>query len=159
VSFDDWLLALHVLSAFALVGAVVLLSVLMVVMRDIDTARETLTLGRVETVGSRVVIVGVLGTLVFGIWLAISLDAYQLWDGWIIAAIVLWAIGSGTGARAGTERTKALTRAEELKGVGQEGEPGELRALNRSAAGLGMHTVASVAFLLVLGDMIWKPGA
>ena len=38
------------------------------------------------------------GTILFGIWLAISLDAYQVWDGWVIAAIVLWAIGSGTGS-------------------------------------------------------------
>jgi hypothetical protein len=38
-------------------------------------------------------------TLGFGIWLAISLDAYHPWDGWIIAAIVLWAVAGGTGAR------------------------------------------------------------
>ncbi len=159
MSFDDWILAFHVLSAFALVGAMVLFWILIVVMRDIDTASGTLAFGRVATVGNRVVIAGVLGTIVFGVWLAIGLDAYNLWDGWIIAAIVLWAIGSGTGVRAGSEYTKALTRAEELQTAGQEGPPGELRALNRSPAGLRMHIVSSVAILLVLIDMIWKPGA
>lgn len=159
MSFDDWILALHVLSAFALVGALVLFWILIVVMRNIDSASETMAYGRVATLGNRIVIVGVLGTLVFGIWLAISLDAYQLWDGWIIAGIVLWVAGAGTGARAGTEYAKAMTRAEELGASGQEGQPGELRALNRSSAGLKMHTMSSVLVVLALIDMIWKPGA
>ena len=159
MSLEDWILALHVLSAFALVGALVLFWILIVVMRDIDTASETVAFGRVATLGNRVVIVGVLGTLVFGIWLAISLDAYQLWDGWIIAAIILWAAASGTGARAGTEYARAMTRAKELQTSGQEGQPGELRALNRTSVGLKVHTVSSVLVALALIDMIWKPGA
>ena len=159
MSLDDWILALHVLSAFALVGALVLFWILIVVMRDIDTASETVAFGRVATLGNRVVIAGILGTLVFGIWLAISLDAYQLWDGWIIAGIVLWAAGAGTGARAGTEYAKAMTRAEELEASGEEAQPGELRALNRTSVGLKVHTVSSVLVVLALIDMIWKPGA
>ena len=159
MSFDDWILALHVLSAFALVGAMVLFWILIVAMRNVDAPDATIAFGRVAKVGNTVVIVGVVGTIVFGIWLAISYDRYQVWDGWIIAAIILWAIGSGTGARTGTEYTKALTRAEELQASGQEGQPGELRALNRTSAGLTMHIVSSVAVALVLVDMIWKPGA
>ena len=159
MSFDDWILALHILSAFALVGALVLFWILIVVMRDIDTASETVAFGRVATLGNRVVIVGILGTLVFGVWLAISLDEYQLWDGWVLAGIVLWAAGTGAGARAGTEYAKAMTRAEELEASGQEGQPGELRMLNRSSAGLKMHALSSVFVVLALLDMIWKPGA
>ena len=159
MSFDDWILALHVLSAFAMVGAIVLFWILIVVTRDIDTASETVAFGRVATLGNRVVIVGILGTLVFGVWLAISLDAYQLRDGWIIAALVLWAAASGAGARAGTEYAKAMTRAEELQASGQEVQPGELHALNRSSAGLKMHALSSVLVVLALIDMIWKPGA
>ena len=159
MSFDDWIRSLHVLSAFALVGAMVLFWILVVAMRNIDTVTETLAYGRVAKVGNAAVIGGVGGTIVFGVWLAIALDAYQLWDGWIIAAIVLWAVASGTGFRAGAEYTKPLTRAEELQASGQAGQPGELRALNRSPAGLRMHVVSSLAVLLVLVDMIWKPGA
>jgi hypothetical protein len=36
-----------------------------------------------------VVGVGLTGTLVFGVWLAISLDGYEPWDGWVIVAFVL----------------------------------------------------------------------
>ena len=159
MSFDDWILALHVLSAFALVGAVTLFWILIVAMRNVDTVAETFAFGRVAKLGNVVVIAGVVGTVIFGLWLAISIDDYAVWEGWILGALVLWAIGAGTGMRAGTAYGKALTRAEELQASGQQGEPGELRALNRSPAGLRMHIVSSIAVLLVLIDMIWKPGA
>jgi hypothetical protein len=38
---------------------------------------------------------GGLATLVLGIWLAIYVDGYEVWDGWIIAAIVLWLVATG----------------------------------------------------------------
>jgi hypothetical protein len=159
VSLDDWVLSLHVLSAFAMVGAMTLFWILIVAMRDVDTVEETIAYGRVAKVGNTVVIAGVVGTVVFGVWLAISRDEYQLWDGWIIAAFVLWAIGTETGRRAGVEYTRPLTRADELRAAGREGEPGELRALNRAPTGLVLHGVSSAAVALVLLDMIWKPGA
>jgi hypothetical protein len=159
VSLDDWILALHVLSAFALVGAVVMFWILIVAMRDIDSAGETLAYSRVAILGNRVVIAGVVGTLVFGVWLAISLDDHRIWDGWVLGALVLWGAAGFTGARAGKEYTKPLTRAEELLAADTDGEPGELRALNRTSTGLLMHTLSSILIVLLLADMIWKPGA
>lgn len=158
MSLDDWILALHVLSAFALVGGMVLFWTLIVAMRNVDAVDETIAFGRVAKVGNGAVIAGVAGTIVFGIWLAISLDAYEIWNGWIIAAIVLWIVGTGTGMRADSEYRKPLTRAEKLRASGREGPPGELRALNRTRAGLTMHTISSIAIVLILIDMIWKPG-
>jgi uncharacterized membrane protein len=159
VSLDDWILALHVLSAFAMVAAIGLFWILIVATREVDTAAETIAYGRVAKIGNAVVIAGVVGTVVFGVWLAVAMDAYDVWDGWIVAALILWLIGTATGMRAGVEYTKALTRAEELQASGAEGQAGELRALNRSPAGLMMHTISSVAIVLVVLDMIWKPGA
>ncbi len=43
-------------------------------------------------VGNAAVGLGAGGTIMFGIWLALSFGGYDLWDGWIIAAIVLWVI-------------------------------------------------------------------
>ena len=40
MSFDEWLLALHVLSAFAFVAALVLFSVLIVAVRRADTPAD-----------------------------------------------------------------------------------------------------------------------
>ena len=52
------------------------------------------------TVGNVLWTIGGLGTLVFGIWLALYVKGYEIWDGWIITAIVLWAIGTELGRRA-----------------------------------------------------------
>jgi cytochrome bd-type quinol oxidase subunit 2 len=135
LSLDDWITALHLLSAFALVGAMVVLWFAYLVVRADGTASAAL--GRLFKVGAIVVGVGLAGTLVFGVWLSISLDGYELWDGWVLAALVLWAIAGGTGDRAGK-----VSR-----------EPGGLQQA------LVLHAVSSLAIVLILVDMIWKPGA
>ena len=159
MTLDDWLLALHVLSAFALVAALVLFWILIVATRNLDTPGPTIAVGRVAIVGSATVTAGIAGTIAFGVWLAISLDAYKVWDGWVIAAIVLWAVAAGTGGRAGKEYTRAFDRARELDAAGQTGPDSELLALNRTTQGLLLQTISSVVTLLILIDMIWKPGA
>ena len=45
--------------------------------------------------------VGMMGAIIFGVWLAIHEEAYQVWDGWILASLVLWAIGGWAGGQAG----------------------------------------------------------
>jgi uncharacterized membrane protein len=159
VRFDDWILALHVLSAFSLVAGLVLFWALIVVGRKIDTPAETLALSPVAKVGSATVGVGMVGTIVFGIWLALSLGRYDLWDGWIIAAIVLWFIGSALGRNTGKEYLAAPMKAVELESAGQTGPNAELLALNRTSRGLLFQTLTSLVVLLILIDMIWKPGA
>ena len=159
MSLDDWILALHLLSAFAVVAAMTLFWTLIVRMRNVDTAEETLAYAPVARIGSIAIGIGMIGTIVFGVWLAISLDRYQLWDGWIIAAIVLWAVAGALGGRGGVEFGKAATRAGELRAEGRDGAPGELRALNTSRTGLMLHSASSILVLLILLDMIWKPGA
>lgn len=134
MSLYEWLLFLHLLAAFLLVAGVV--------------AYGVIAYGRGEAVVSRALAptatalfnVGGLGTIVFGVWLALEVDGYELWDGWIIAAIVLWFIGSGAGGRLGA-------------GV-REGRP--LRSIDGSRA---LVAVMAVATLLLLLDMIFKPWA
>jgi hypothetical protein len=159
VSFDDWIFAFHLLSAFALIAGLVVFWALIVVGRRIDTPDGTLALGPVAKVGSATVGAGMMGTIIFGVWLAFSVDRYDIWDGWIIAAIVLWFIGSGVGRKTGAEFMAAPTRAAELESAGQSGPNEELLALNRTSRGVMLHTVTSIVALLIIIDMIWKPGA
>jgi drug/metabolite transporter (DMT)-like permease len=91
---------------------------------------------RLGRLGTIVVGIGLAGTLIFGVWLAISKDEYQLWDLWVILALILWAISGATGQRAGA--------------LAQEGK---LRESMR------FHAATSVVTLLILIDMIWKPWA
>jgi hypothetical protein len=80
--------------------------------------------------------VGGLGVLVLGIWLALEVDSYELWDGWIIAAFVLWLVASGAGGR--------------LARMLREGGPDKARV---------QLAVMSLATLALLIDMVFKPGA
>jgi len=135
VSLDDWIKALHLLSAFALVAALTVFWFGYLLLRANGAASDAL--GRLFKIGTIAIAIGLTGTLVFGVWLSISLDGYELWDGWVLAALVLWAIAGGTGDRAGK-----LSR-----------EPGGLQQA------LVLHAVSSLAIVLILIDMIWKPGA
>ena len=159
MSFDDWILALHVLSAFAYVAGIILFWVLIVAVRRIDDPEGTLRMQPAALVGNAVVGIGAGGTIILGIWLALSVGGYDLWDGWIIAAIVLWAIAAAVGQRTGKAYMEGVSKARELDAAGQRGANAELLALNRTQNGLILHTAATVVVLLILIDMIWKPGA
>jgi predicted integral membrane protein DUF2269 len=159
VTFDDWLLALHVLSAFAFVAGVVLFWVLVVAVRRTDTPDGTIRMEPVVKVGNAVTGIGAGGTIVLGIWLAFSYGGYDIWDPWIIAAIVLWAVAGALGQRTGVAYMEGMTKAKELEAAGQTGPSAELLAINRTQRGLVLHTAVSVVLLLILIDMIWKPGA
>jgi hypothetical protein len=116
-------------------------------------------MGPLASVAEAAVGAGGLGTIVLGVWLALSFGDYDIWDGWIIAAIVLWLIAMELGRRTSVTYREGVTKARELKTAGQTAPSGELLALNRSPAGVLLHSLASVVVLLILVDMIWKPGA
>ena len=159
MSFDQWLLALHVLSAFAYVAGIVLFWVLVVAVRKVDTPDGTIRMEPVVKVGNAVVGIGAGGTILLGIWLAFSFGGYDIWDGWIIAAIVLWLVAAALGRQTGEAYMQGMTKAQELEAGGQTGPNAELLALNRTQNGLVLHTAGSIAVLLLLIDMIWKPFA
>jgi hypothetical protein len=160
LSLYDWLLFLHILTAFALVAALVVFWIIGIVARNVDRPAESLRYLRVARPANVLVIVGTLGTLVFGIWLAIEREEYQVWDGWIIAALVLWAIAAETGRRGGLPYMEAKQLAERLAAEGRPEEPSpELHAKLKDRNGVLLNGLSTVAVLLLLIDMIYKPGA
>ena len=134
MSLYEWLLFLHIVAAFLLVSGMV--------------AYGALLLGGGGEVASRALgppalalwNVGGLGVLVLGVWLALEVDGYELWDGWIVAAFVLWLIASAAGGRLGA-------------GV-REGE--SLQRVDGARVLLAVMALTTLALLL---DMIFKPGA
>jgi hypothetical protein len=160
MSLYDWLLFLHILAAFALVAALVVFWVIGIAARNVDRPSESLRYFRVARPANVLVIAGTMGTLVFGIWLAIERDEYQVWDGWILAALVLWAIVTETGRRGGIPYTEARKLAVRLaaEGRGEEQSP-ELRAKLQDRNGMILNGLSTLAVLLLLVDMIYKPGA
>jgi hypothetical protein len=159
MSFEDWIFAIHLLSAATLVGALVMSWILIVGLRSVETADTTLSFSRVIMVGTAAIWVGLVGAIGFGIWLAILRDAFHVWDGWVIGAIVLWAIATAAIALSVREYRKPADKARELVVSGQTGPNAELTALNRTSTGLLLRALASGAIVLIVIDMIWKPGA
>jgi hypothetical protein len=139
VELSDWLLFLHVLSAFLVVGPLTALWGLVLATRPsapVLAPEDAMRFGRI--VGP-LVGVGMMGTLVLGIWLAIDSSGYQPWDGWIVAALVLWAVAGATGTRAGRK-----FQADPVGG---------------RQAGIRLQAVNTLLILAILVLMIWKPGA
>jgi hypothetical protein len=125
----DWLLFFHLLAAFLLAVTAVTYSAV---------AFGAVTTGRTLFVADRCWDVGGLGTLVLGVWLALYLDQYEIWDGWIIGAIVLWLVATGLGDSV----RRQLADAEAVE--------------SRVAL---MHWLRTVAVIGLLVLMVWKPGA
>jgi uncharacterized membrane protein len=159
VSRYDWLLFLHVLTAFALVAALVLVTFLIVGGRRLDRPSEITRMFRLSRVGDVLFAVGSIGTILFGILLAIDVDEYKVWDGWIIAALVLWAVAMGVGGRTGQYYNAVRARARTLVAEGRDVPNPELNAMLRSPTGLVLHLATFVLVVLLLVDMIYKPGA
>ena len=82
------------------------------------------------------------GLLIFGVWLALYIDGYELWDGWILGALVLFGAASAFGAQA---RTQALAELDPQQ------------ATDRQVTTWHWLRTLSIVGIIVL--MVWKPGA
>ena len=159
MEFYDWLLALHVLAAFSLVAALVLYSAVIAAGWKLTLPSDVARMFRISRVGDVAIVVGSIGTIILGIWLAIDSDDYQVWDGWVIAALVLWALAMETGRRTGEVYNGARDRARALVAEGRDAPDTELGALVRSSKGLAFHSATVVLVVALLVVMIYKPGA
>jgi hypothetical protein len=160
VEFYDWLLFLHVLSAVSLVSALVVFWFVAVAARNVDRPVESLRFFRIAKPANVLVVIGTLGTLVFGLWLAIDADRYQVWDGWVLLALALWLVAAGTGQRGGQTYAEAAKLAGQLDSQGRGDQPSEeLRVRLQDRRAMWLNVISSLAVVLILVDMIYKPGA
>ena len=160
MTFTDWLLFLHIASAFALVAALVTFWAVAIAARNVERPVDSLRYFRISKPANILIALGTLGTLIFGVWLAIDFDAYQVWDGWVLIALVLWAVGAGAGQRGGRNYQQAAQLAGRLDAENRGAEPNaELKAMLQNRQAMWMTIVSSAAVLLILIDMIYKPGA
>jgi hypothetical protein len=158
VDFSDWLLALHLLAAFALIAALVLFSAVMVAGWAVDRPQRAVAYSRLAAVGGPLAGAGAGLALVFGIALAIDLDDYQVWDAWILISIVFWTIGGFAAERVGAHYAGAQELAQRLAGGGDE-PSSELAAKLSDRRVAILHAITVTAFAIVLVLMIFKPGA
>jgi hypothetical protein len=121
------LLFFHLIAAFLLAVTVVMYSAV---------ALGATSNPRMLFVADRCWDVGGLGTLIFGIWLALNLDQYDFFDGWILLALALWFVATGLG-----QSVQRRVTSEDIRAV------------------YAMHWIRTVVVLALLVTMIWKPGA
>ena len=135
----ETLLFLHVLSAGLAVGALTALWAFVLATRPGASMFAPASAMRFGRTAGILVGVGMIGAIIFGIWLSIDVDGYELWDGWILASLAIWAVSGWAGGQAG--------RAFESDPVGGR------------QAGIRFQAINSVGLLVILILMIWKPGA
>ena len=139
----EWLLFLHVLAGSALIASMVIFTTLLVSARGGAPS----PLVGLSWLGTRLWEMGGLGTLVFGLWLAIDSPPpvnYDFLDGWILAALALWFVNGGSGSQ-----VVAAWKAA------REGDAGALGTARFTSQTL----VMTLAGALLIADMIFKPGA
>jgi hypothetical protein len=159
VSRYEWLLSLHVLSAFAFVAAYTVVSAILVLGRLTASVSVALALLRLARPADVLAWAGATGTLVFGIWLAVEADQYRLWDGWIAAALVLWLVAEEAIRREDLFLRLARRRALAPAHPRRRNQADEPRTAFHSRRALALHLVGSSALLGLLVVMIFKPGA
>ena len=119
------------------------------------TLAETRRLFRVGAIGGPLIGVGMGLTLLLGIVLAIDHEDFQLWDAWVIAALVLWALIGWAGDRSG----KYYTATQKIAESGDPDAERQVFARLRAPTGPRWHLVTLGLFVLIVLDMIFKPGA
>lgn len=145
------LLVLHIASAFTFVSAYTMLSALFVACLRVDGRARALALLRLARPADALAWVGATGTLVFGFGLVLDTPIYDVLDGWIVGAFLLWLIAE-----------EAIRREDLLFRKGRQvvraGGPAELRSVLLSRHALGLHLVGGAALLGLLIVMVYKPG-
>lgn len=121
------LLFFHLIAAFLLAVTIVMYSAV---------ALGATSSPRMLFVADRCWDVGGLGTLIFGIWLALNLDQYDFFDGWILLALLLWFVATGLGQTV-------------QRGIGGD----DIRSV------IALHWIRTIVVIGLLVTMIWKPGA
>ena len=124
---SDTLLFLHLIAAFLLAVTIVMYSAV---------ALGATTDRRVLFVADRCWDVGGLGTLIFGIWLALNLDQYDFFDFWILLALVLWLVATGLG-----QSVQRRIGGDDARAVA------------------ALHWIRTIVVIALLVTMVWKPGA
>ena len=123
----DTLLFFHLIAAFLLAVTIVMYSAV---------ALGATSSPRMLFVADRCWDVGGLGTLIFGIWLALNLEQYDFFDGWILLALFLWFVATGLG-----QSVQRRIGGDDIRSV------------------IALHWIRTAVVIGLLVTMIWKPGA
>src|SRR5581483_5466215 len=153
----NWLLAIHMLAAFALISGAVAAGVFQLSALRRRRPSEIALLLRLAQLAVVPISVGSLLVLAFGLWL-VDETGYGFGETWIVAALVLWVVAAVSGGAGGRTARHARELAERLAAGGDEPSD-ELRALVSNRPSLLLSYVSTAAIVAIVVLMVWKPGA
>jgi uncharacterized membrane protein len=147
----------HITAAFLLVGGSVAAGILSVLAIRAERPSDTAYLLGLVRVTLPVIYIGVLGSLVFGLWLWHELH-FSFGALWIWLSLVLWVATNALGGMGGRHQERSRALAEQVAASGDASTP-ELRALLHDRKGNALSWLAGAATIGILALMIWKPGS
>jgi uncharacterized membrane protein len=152
---DNVALFFHLLGAFLLVGGTVVAGVAFEAARRRDNPREIALLLGLTRIGVLLVAAGTLLTLAFGLWL-VHLGHWGYGSGWVVSALVLFALMVVIGAAAGQRPKRARKLAVRLRDE-HAGSTPELRALLVDRAALAANYLSALLLVAIIAVMVFKP--
>jgi uncharacterized membrane protein len=153
----DWLLLVHILGAFLVLGGSIVAGVLHLVATRRERPSEIALLLRLIRPMVALVGVGMVLVLAFGLWL-VDDAGYRYCDAWVIAALVLLVLSGALGSRGGRKLRHARELAERLAMDGDRASP-ELHAAVTNRQALILSYASFLALVAILVLMVFKPGA
>jgi uncharacterized membrane protein len=152
-AYYDTLKFLHVVAAIVWVGGGIYAQVLGTrALNEGDPSRLATTAKAIGDLGKRLVTPAAVATLVFGVWL-VAVSALNFTDTWVVLGLVGIAITIVTGAGFLGPESERLGKA-----VGERG-PSDPEIGQRISRILVISRIDLVVLLLVVADMVFKPGA
>lgn len=153
----DWLLFLHVTGAFFALGGVVMAGVFNVATLRRERPSEIALLFRLTRAAVASIGIGMVLTLVFGLWLVHYLG-YGWGQTWIVLALVFWVLSNAVGGIGGGREKRTRELAERLATEGDE-PSAELSARLRDPVWIGLSWSSGALMVAILALMVWKPGS
>ncbi len=157
MSTYQWLLALHVLAAFLMLGGGVVAGALHTAAMRRERPSEVAALLGLIRGGVILAGVGSLAALVFGMLLVSHMNL-SMGDSWLSAAFALWLVSLALGGAGGRPMRHARNLAEKLAAEGDQ-PSAELKAKVAAPVPLLLNWGSGVVTVILLVVMIWKPGA
>jgi uncharacterized membrane protein len=150
MSFDRWLLYLHILAAGTWLGSGFMLVLLAVRARQVG--KELALIAQMEWVGSRIGGPAVIVTLVTGIWMVLRSSAWQFSQGWVLGGLIILAFLFLVGIGFHVPQYKRIHKARTELG---NDSPAVQRLISQSFAAAQLEVVF-IAIAIFL--MVFKPG-
>jgi uncharacterized membrane protein len=152
-----WLLVFHMTGAFLLLGGVVFGGIFSIAAFRRERPSEIVVLFRLVRIAVGSISLGMLLTIVFGLWLVADLEFVKWGDAWVILALVLWVVANALGGIGG-RREKTTRELAERHAAEGDAPSAEVRARMRDPVTLALSWGSGLVVLAILAVMIWKPG-